>query len=56
MSITVLRENRTIQIIVQPVDLATRLKEMKLERQQQMLQEEKLRVNQDYGPYRTSLE
>jgi hypothetical protein len=36
---TVLRDKRMIYVTVQPVDLGTRLKEIKQERHQQMLQE-----------------
>jgi hypothetical protein len=51
---TVVRDKKMIYITVQPVDLATRLKEIKQERQQQ-LHQEKLRA-QEYGPFRTSVE
>lgn len=54
LTMTVVRDKRTLHITVQPVDLATRLKEIKNERQQQLLQE-KLR-SQEYGPFRTSVE
>lgn len=54
---TVLRDKRIITVTVQPVDLATRLKEIRLERQQQQqqLQHDKLRL-QEHGPFRTSVE
>jgi hypothetical protein len=47
----VLRENKEATVIVQPVDLATRLKEVRKERQQQLLQE-RLRF-QEMGPFRS---
>jgi hypothetical protein len=34
---TILRDKRTMNVIVQPIDLATRLKEMRQEREKQQL-------------------
>ena len=48
--LSVLRGKQQLDIVVQPVDLATRLKEIRYERQQQLLQE-RLR-SQEYGPFR----
>jgi S1-C subfamily serine protease len=52
LTLTVLRGEKQISmdITVQPVDLATRLREIRQERQQQMFQEQ-LR-SQEYGPFR----
>jgi S1-C subfamily serine protease len=52
LTLTVLRGEKQIlmDIIVQPVDLATRLREIRQERQQQLFQEQ-LR-SQEYGPFR----
>jgi hypothetical protein len=47
----VLRENKEATVILQPVDLATRLKEVRKERQQQLFQE-RLRF-QEMGPFRS---
>lgn len=43
---TILRDKRTILVTVQPVDLATRLKEMKLERENQILLEQQQQQKQ----------
>jgi hypothetical protein len=48
--LSVLRGKHQLDVVVQPVDLATRLKEIRYERQQQLLQE-RLR-SQEYGPFR----
>jgi len=50
LDVTLLRENRQISLTVQPVDLATRLREIRRERQQQMLNQ-RLRF-QELGPFR----
>jgi len=50
LTLTVLRGKHQLEITVQPVDLATRLREIRQERQQQLLQE-RLR-SQEYGPFR----
>jgi hypothetical protein len=47
----ILRDKREVSLTVQPVDLATRLKEVRKERQQQLLQE-RLRF-QEMGPFRS---
>ena len=49
---TVVRDKRTITVIVQPVDLSNRLKTIKQERQQQLIQE-RIR-SQEYGPFRAT--
>lgn len=51
LPLTVLRDKKEICVTVQPVDLATRLKEVRRERQQQLLQE-RLRF-QELGPFRS---
>ena len=48
--VTVLREKRRVTVHVRPVDLATRLREIRMERQQQLLNE-RLRF-QELGPFR----
>jgi S1-C subfamily serine protease len=48
--LTVLRGKHQLDLTVQPVDLATRLKEIRQERQRQLMQE-RLR-SQEYGPFR----
>lgn len=50
LTITVLRDRREVTLTVAPVDLATRLREMRRERQQQIMQE-RLRF-QELGPFR----
>jgi hypothetical protein len=50
LTISVLREKRRLILTVQPVDLATRLREVRKERQQQMMQD-RLRF-QELGPFR----
>jgi hypothetical protein len=50
---TVLRDKRTVYVTVQPVDLGTRLKEIKQERQKQMLQE---RIRSQEYPFRSPVE
>jgi S1-C subfamily serine protease len=49
VSITVLRSQKQVTLIVKPGDLAARLREMRKERQQQMMQD-KLRY-QELGPF-----
>lgn len=51
LTLTVLREKKEISLIVQPVDLATRLREVRKERQQQLMQD-RLRF-QELGPFRS---
>jgi hypothetical protein len=47
---SVLRDKKRLTLTVQPVDLATRLREVRKERQQQMMQD-RLRF-QELGPFR----
>jgi hypothetical protein len=47
---SVLRDNKRLTLTVQPVDLATRLREVRKERQQQMMQD-RLQF-QELGPFR----
>lgn len=51
LTMKVLRDKKEISVTVQPVDLATRLREVRRERQQQLLQE-RLRF-QELGPFRS---
>jgi hypothetical protein len=46
----VLRDKKRVALTVQPVDLVTRLREVRKERQQQMVQD-RLRF-QELGPFR----
>ena len=48
--VTVLRDKRPLSVMVRPVDLASRLREIRKERQQQLLHE-RLRF-QELGPFR----
>jgi hypothetical protein len=48
---TVVRDKKRVDVGVEPVDLATRLREIRQERQQQ-LQRENLRF-QELGPFRS---
>lgn len=50
LTLTVIRGKQRLDVTVQPVDLATRLREIRRERQQQLHQEH-LR-SQEYGPFR----
>ena len=52
LRITVLRDKQTLSIVVQPVDLAARLREIRRERQQQLLNEKQIRFH-DMGPLRS---
>jgi len=54
LRITILRDKRQVELTVRPVDLATRLRDIRRERQKQMLQE-RLRF-QELGPYRSMLQ
>ena len=54
LTISVLRNNRPVILTVRPVDLATRLREMRLERQRQIMQD-RLRF-QELGPFRALLQ
>jgi S1-C subfamily serine protease len=53
LTISVLRDNRPVILTVRPVDLATRLREMRQERQRQIMQD-RLRF-QELGPLRALL-
>jgi len=53
LTISVLRDQRPVILTVRPVDLATRLREMRLERQRQIMQD-RLRF-QELGPFRALL-
>lgn len=54
LMMTVIRDQREVQVVVRPVDLATRLREMRRERQRQMMQE-RLRF-QELAPLRGMLQ
>eukprot|EP00980_Cylindrotheca_fusiformis_P006475 scaffold1377_cov126-Cylindrotheca_fusiformis.AAC.20 len=54
ITITVLRQQKNVELTVRPVDLAERLREIRKERQQQM-QRERLRF-EELGPFRSMLQ
>jgi S1-C subfamily serine protease len=54
VSITVLRSQNQVTLVVKPVDLAARLREMRKERKQQMMHD-RLRY-QELGPFRSMLQ